>query len=51
MIGQTLHFWINEGLMVVFFFVVGLEIRRELYAGELAIPSEQRSPLPQRSGE
>jgi Na+/H+ antiporter NhaA len=35
---QTVHFWINEVLMVVFFFVVGLEIRREIHEGELYTP-------------
>ena len=35
-VGETVHFWINDGLMVVFFFVVGLEIRREIHDGELA---------------
>ena len=41
---HDVHFWINDGLMVVFFFVVGLEIKRELHAGELS--EVRRAALP-----
>src|SRR5262245_52387375 len=41
---RDLHFWINEGLMTIFFFVVGLEIRREIHAGELS--QARRAALP-----
>jgi NhaA family Na+:H+ antiporter len=33
---RTLHFWINDGLMTVFFLVVGMEIRREIHEGALS---------------
>ncbi|HUD42370.1 MAG TPA: Na+/H+ antiporter NhaA [Dokdonella sp.] len=33
---QSLHFWINDGLMTVFFLVVGMEIRREMHDGALS---------------
>jgi NhaA family Na+:H+ antiporter len=41
---RDLHFWINDGLMTIFFFVVGLEIRREIHAGELS--EIRRAALP-----
>jgi Na+/H+ antiporter NhaA len=34
-ISMSLHEWVNDGLMVVFFFVIGLEVRREFAVGEL----------------
>ena len=43
-VSSTLHHLINDGLMAVFFFLVGLEINREMLAGELA--SVRQATLP-----
>jgi NhaA family Na+:H+ antiporter len=44
-LSHELHFWVNDALMAVFFFVVGLEIKRELLAGELASPRQAALPI------
>ncbi len=42
---DTLHLWINDGLMAIFFFVVGLEVKREIVAGNLADPQTRKLPV------
>ncbi len=41
---KPLILWINDGLMSIFFFVVGLELKREIMAGELSNPSKVLMP-------
>src|SRR5690606_27705138 len=44
-VDMTLHHWINDGLMAVFFFVIGLELKREIVAGELSNPKNAILPI------
>ncbi|MBL7707301.1 MAG: Na+/H+ antiporter NhaA [Taibaiella sp.] len=41
----NLHHWVNDGLMAVFFFVVGLELKREIIGGELSNPRKALLPI------
>lgn len=42
---KPLLLWVNDGLMTIFFFVVGLEIKREIVAGELRDPRKAALPI------
>jgi NhaA family Na+:H+ antiporter len=44
-LSKPIILWINDGLMAVFFFVVGLEIKREVLAGDLASPRRAALPM------
>ena len=42
---MTVHLWVNDGLMAVFFLLVGLEIKREFADGHLATWADRRLPI------
>ena len=44
-VSLSLLHWINDGLMAVFFFLVGLEIKREVLIGELSSPRKAALPI------
>ena len=44
-ISKPLVLWVNDGLMALFFFVVGLEVKRELFYGELSRPDQVVLPF------
>ncbi|MDZ7633266.1 MAG: Na+/H+ antiporter NhaA [Bacteroidales bacterium] len=44
-LNKPLILWVNDGLMAIFFFMIGLEIKRELMIGELNTPAKAALPL------
>lgn len=45
MAGQPFEYWINDGLMAIFFLMIGLELEREVYIGELSDRRQAMLPV------
>lgn len=43
--GQSVEYWINDGLMTIFFLLIGLELEREIYKGELSNIKDALFPI------
>lgn len=43
--GQSIEYWINDGLMTIFFLLIGLELEREIYQGELSNVKDALLPI------
>ena len=43
--GKPVEYWINDGLMAIFFLLIGLELEREVYIGELSKIKDAALPL------
>lgn len=43
--GQNIEYWINDGLMTIFFLLIGLELEREVYIGELSKIKDALLPI------
>ncbi len=43
--GLTISYWVNDGLMAIFFLLIGLELKRELFEGELSNPRNALLPI------
>ena len=41
----SIHQWVADGLMAIFFLLIGLEVKREWYDGRLSTPAERRLPI------
>lgn len=43
--GLTIHHWVNDALMTIFFFYIGMEIKKEIVVGELKEPQKAALPI------